>query len=310
MMDLIANGLLISVFAACVRIATPLILSAMGELITQRAGIWNLGVDGTMLTASFAAYVVMIFTGSLTLATVAGILAGAIVGLLTALMTATLQLNHFVTGLAINLVASGLTLFMFRSLAGASAAPSLKAFESIPLPLLADIPFLGPVLFDQRGLTYAAYLLVPLIWLFLYKTRYGLELRALGENPKALETRGLSVVPRLYLASIVGSALSGLAGAFLVLGLSDRFIADISGGRGWLVVVALVAGNWNVWGTVLAVVVFAFLDAIASHAQILALPVPYQVFLALPYLASIFLLAVVRVRSGQPAQLGIPLKRT
>ncbi|CUX65166.1 Inner-membrane translocator [Agrobacterium tumefaciens str. Kerr 14] len=308
MMEMIENGLLISVFAACLRIATPLILSAMGELITQRAGIWNLGIEGTMLTAAFVAYIVMIATGSLALATLAGISAGAAVGLLTAFMTASLRLNHFVTGLAVNLVANGLTLFMFRSLAGASAAPGIKGFESIPLHPLSDIPFLGPVLFDQRGLTYAAYLLVPLVWLFLYKTRYGLELRALGENPKALEARGLSVVPRLYVATVTGSALSGLAGAFLVLGLSDRFIADISGGRGWLVVVALVAGNWNVWGTVFAVVVFAFLDAIASHAQVLALPVPYQVFLVLPYLASIVLLAVVRSRSAQPAQLGISIK--
>ncbi|BBH32629.1 ABC transporter permease [Pseudomonas sp. Cab53] len=308
-MELIESGMLISVFAACLRIATPLVLSAMGELITQRAGIWNLGIDGTMLTAAFAAYVVMITTRSLTLATLAGVVAGSIVGLLIAFMTATLRLNQFVTGLAINLVASGVTLFLFRSFTGASVAPGLKGFESIALPILSDIPYLGPVFFNQRGLTYVAFLLAPLVWLFLYKTRYGLELRALGENPKALETKGLPVIPRLYLATLAGSALTGLGGAFLVLGLSDRFIADISAGRGWLVVVALVAGNWNVWGTILAVVVFAFLDAIASHAQILALPVPYQVFLALPYLASIALLAVVRVRSGQPAQLGIPLKR-
>jgi simple sugar transport system permease protein len=150
---------------------------------------------------------------------------------------------------------------------------------------------------------------VPIVWFLLFKTRYGLELGALGENPEAVETKGLKVAPRLYLATISGSVLSGAGGAFLVLGLSDRFIADSSSGRGWPVIVAFVAGNWSVWGTLLSVIVFALLEAIASHAQILSLPVPYQLFLALPYLASLVLLATVPARSGQPARLGIPVAR-
>lgn len=148
MTDFIASGIVISILAACFRIATPLILSAMGELITQRAGIWNLGVDGTMLASAFVAYFVVITTGSLAIATLAGILVGGLVGAATAFMTVTLRLNHFVTGLAIYPVASGLTLFLFRSFVGSSVAPAFKGFESLPVPLLSAIPVFGPVLFD------------------------------------------------------------------------------------------------------------------------------------------------------------------
>jgi simple sugar transport system permease protein len=211
--------------------------------------------------------------------------------------------------MAINLLASGTTLYLFRTYAGGGQAPTFQGMQNVVLPWLSTLPAVGQVLFSQRALTYLAFALVPLVWWGLYKTRQGLELRALGENPKALETKGLRVTPRLYAATIIGSALTGLGGAFLLLGMSDRFTADISGGRGWLVVVALVAGNWSVPGTFLAVIVFAVLEAIASHAQVLALPVPYQLFLALPYLASILLLTLVRFRSGMPARLGVPYER-
>ncbi len=309
MSDLLQNGLFISILAATIRIATPLLISAMGELLTQRAGIWNLGIEGTMLAAAFAASVVVLSTGSVTLATLAGVGAGAVAGLLTAFMTVTLRLNHFITGLAVNLLAAGGTLFLFRSLYGGQVQPGIAGYASHAIPVLSSIPIIGPVIFDQRLLTWGAFLLVPLVWWFLFRTRYGLELRALGENPKALETRGLSVTPRFYLACIAGSMLTGLAGAFLLLGMSDRFIPNLSGGRGWLVVVAIVAGNWRVGGACIAVLVFALLEAVAAHAQVLALPVPHQLLLALPYLVSILLLTMTSFRSGQPSRLGVPYFR-
>lgn len=309
MMDLLQSGVLISILAAALRIATPLLFAAMGELISEKAGIWNMGVEGTMLTAAFAAYVGVTLTGSLAVGLVAGVVAGMLVGLLVAFMTATLRVDHFVTGLAINLVASGLTLYAFRIYVGGRPQPLFSGFGDLPIPLLSDIPVLGEVLFNQRGLTYLALLLVPLVWFFLARTRFGLELRCLGENPKALDTKGVSVVPRQYLAVIGSSALIGLGGAFLLLGLSDRFLADMTGGRGWLVIVAIVAGNWKPLGVTLAVLVFAVLEAIAIHAQVLGFGIPYQVFLALPYLASIALLMGVRLRSGQPARLGVPYHR-
>lgn len=302
---LLENTLLISIFVTMLRSATPLLLSAIGELAIQRAGIWNLGVEGTMLSAAFAAYGVVVATDSLLLATLAAMLVGALVGALTATLTAALKLDHFMTGLAINLVASGLTLYLFRSNHAALSGTSFDGFAPVAIPLLADIPFIGEIFFRQRLLTYLALALIPVAWFFLYRTRYGLELRVLGENPMALETRGVAVAPRLWLTVIAGSAFTGLGGAFLVLGLSDRFIPEITAGRGWLVVVALVAGNWGLFGTVSAIFGFAILQAIASHAQVLSLPVPYQFLLALPYVASLVILTVFRARSGQPAHLGV-----
>jgi len=305
-MSFLHNTVLIAIFAMTLTTATPLILSAIGELMTQRAGIWNLGVEGTMLAAAFTAYAVVLGTGSLALATIAAIAVAALVGALTAALTAALKLDHFVIGLTINLVADGLTLYLFRSGGTAVQGTGFTGFKPIPIPGLAEIPFLGGVLFDQPWLTYVALLLIPGAWLFLYRTRFGLELRVLGENPRSLETRGVAVMPRLWLATIAGSAMTGLGGAFLMLALSDRFVPEMSAGRGWLVIVALVAGNWTLFGTLAAILCFALLDAIASFGQVLSLPVPYEFLLAMPYLASIVILTVFRSRSGQPAQLGIP----
>jgi simple sugar transport system permease protein len=308
-MSVLASSVLISIVVMTLRSATPLVLSAIGELMTQRAGIWNLGVEGTMLTAAFVAYAVMIATGSLALATLAAVLAASAVGALTAALTAGLRIDHFITGLTINLVASGLTLYLFRSSGPAMHGRGFDGFAPIALPGLSALPVVGEILFRQPLLTYVALALIPVAWRFLYRTRIGLELRVLGENPRALETRGVAVMPRLWLATMGGSAMTGLGGAFLVLGLSDRFIPEISAGRGWLVVVALVAGNWNLFGTMAAIFGFALLEAIASHAQVLSLPVPYQFLLALPYVASIVILTVFRTRSGQPGHLGIPYFR-
>ncbi|MDR3476269.1 MAG: ABC transporter permease [Devosia sp.] len=306
---IIDGSVVVSILAATLRIATPLLFAAMGELITERGGIWNMGVEGTMLTAAFIAYLVVTLTGLPWLALGAAILAGALVGVLTGFMTATLRVDHFVTGLAINLLASGLTLYFFRTYVGRAAEPTFAGFTYLQIPFVSSLPVVGPILFSQHLLTYFAFALVPVVWFFLHRTRYGLELRCLGENPLALETKGLRVVPRQYLAIVGGSALIGLGGGFLMLALSDRFLADVTGGRGWLALVAIVAGNWRPAGVTLAVLVFAFLQALAIHTQVVGVPIPYQFFLALPYLASIVLLMGFRLRSGQPSRLGIPYFR-
>jgi ABC-type uncharacterized transport system permease subunit len=309
MSGLFQEAILISIFAATLRTMTPLLFSAMGELVTQRAGIWNMGVEGTMLMGAFVAYFVATSTGSLWLAVLAAILAGAAMGTVIAFMTATMRVDHFVTGLGLNLFAGGITLYWFQSYVHGGPQPSFAGFEDVPLPFLSDIPFIGPVLFSQRLLTYAAFFIVPAIWFLLYRTRYGLELRCLGENPKALDVKGLSVAARQYGAVMFGSAMTGLGGGFLMLAFSDRFIADFSAGRGWIVVVALIACNWKPKGVLMAVAAFAFLEAVATHAQVVGVGVPRQLLLALPYIASIILLMGVRFRTGQPAMLGFPYSR-
>ena len=309
MSQLFQEAIIVSILAATIRSVTPLLFSAMGELITQRAGIWNMGVEGTMLMGAFAAYIAATSTGSLWLAVLAAILAGALTGLIIAFMTATLRVDHFIAGLGLNLLASGLTLYWFQSYIQGRAQPTFSGFRDVAIPLLSDIPVVGPILFSQRLLTYVAFLAVPAVWFLLYRSRYGLELRCLGENPKALDVKGLSVTARQFAAVMIGSAMTGLGGGFLMLGFSDRFLADFTAGRGWIVVVALIAGNWKPKGVLIAVTAFAFLESLATHLQVLGAQVPHQLLLALPYLASLVLLMGVRFRSGQPARLGVPYLR-
>lgn len=309
MNQLFEQAIIISILASTIRIVTPLVFSAMGELITQRAGIWNMGVEGTMLIGAFAAYIVATATGSLWLAVVAAIIAGALMGAIIAFMTAIMRVDHFIAGLGLNLLAGGLTLYWFQSYIQGRAQPTFAGFQDVAIPLLSNIPVLGPVLFSQRALTYVAVLLVPAVWFLLYRSRYGLELRCLGENPKALDVKGLSVTARQFAAVMLGSALTGLGGGFLMLSFSDRFLADFTAGRGWIVVVALIAGNWKPKGVLMAVTAFAFLESLATHLQVIGAQVPHQLLLALPYLTSVLLLMGLRFRTGQPARLGVPYTR-
>ncbi|MCP5088239.1 MAG: ABC transporter permease [Rhodobacteraceae bacterium] len=309
MSELLSPEILMSIMTAAMGVATIILLAALGELVTERAGIWNMGVEGTMLSGCLIAYLVMASTGSPILAALVAMGAGLAVGLLIGFMTVTLRVDHFVTGLGFNLLASGLTLFWFRSYVGRGKPPSYSTIDKAPIPVLSDIPVIGPILFDQHLLTYIAFFSVPVIAFFLRRTTFGLETRAAGENPQFLEAKGLSVATRQYSALLFGSALTALGGAFLMLTFADQFRPDISGGRGWLAIVAVIAGNWRPVRTMIAVMVFAILDSVAVHAQGVGVDVPYQFFLMLPYVASILLLVMIRSRSGQPAKLGVPYLR-
>lgn len=309
MLELLQGPLLISILAGMVRIATPLLFSAMGELVTQRAGIWNISVEGTMLLGAVVAYVVASTTGSPWLALLAAVLACALISLIMSFVTIVLKAEQFVAGLALNLLASGLTLFWFQTYVIGREPPKFAGFDQVDIPLLSDIPFFGPILFSQRLLTYVAFLLPVAVWFFLYRTKYGLEIRCVGENPKALDVKGLSVGWRQCLAIMFGSLMSGFGGAFLMLGYSDRFVPDLIAGRGWLVVVAIIAGNWMPFRVVGAIFIFALLEAVAIHAQVVGVSIPHHFFLILPYVASLVLLAGLRSRTHQPEALGVPYSR-
>ncbi|MBL9058682.1 MAG: ABC transporter permease [Mangrovicoccus sp.] len=304
--ELFEGAVLVSILAGMVRVMTPILFAALGELVTQRSGIWNMEVEGTTLMGAFTADFAATATGSLWLAAMA---AGAAMGLLTAVLTATLRVDHFNSGLAINLLVAGLTLCWFRIYIAGRPQPIFSGFTNVSVAGLSAIPVLVPILFDQRLLTYVAFASVPAVWLLLYRTRWGLEIRCLGENPRVLDLRGLSVPATQYAAVLFGSVMTGLSGGFLMLGFSDRYLADITAGRGWLAIVALIAGHWRPVGVLAAVLVLALLESLGTHAQVRGLGVPHQLFLALPYLASLLLLMGFRRHSGQPARLGLPYFR-
>lgn len=309
--DFFTESILIAVLAATVRIATPLILAALGELITERAGILNLGVEGTMLMAAFAGFAGAFMTGSTMAGLLAAMAAGAFMAFLMVFMAATLKVEQVVTGLALNMLAAGMSLYFYKVYFLTTTMPKAPVMPFMPIPFLADIPYLGPILFQQKGLTYLAILMVPAVWFFLYRTKWGLEIRALGENPKVIDTKGMSVTVRQYAAVMMGGVLIGLGGAFVTIGSVGSFVPDITAGRGWLALVIVIAGNWRPSGILLAALVFAFLDALQLQIQGVGVDMPYQIFLALPYVMAVVLMVLKsrRGRSEQPARLGIPYFR-
>ena len=314
MSELFQETIIISIFAATIRIATPLILAALGELITERAGILNLGVEGTMLMGAFMAFVGTYFSGSIVIGIIFAMIGGALMSFITVFMAATLKVEQVVTGLAVNLLAAGMTIYIYKLFFSGSAGgfPTIDPMPTLALPLLSKIPYIGPIFFTQKAITYIAFFMIPAVWFFLYRTKWGLEIRCLGENPKVIDTKGMSVTVRQYCAVIMGGVLIGLGGAFLTIGLVGRFVPEITAGRGWLALVIVIAGNWRPSGILLAALAFAFLEALQLQIQGIGVThLPYQIFLGLPYVIAIVLMVLKsgKGRSEEPARLGVPYFR-
>lgn len=309
--DLFQEAVIISILAATVRIATPLLLAALGELITEKAGILNLGVEGMMLMGAFTGFLAAYSSGSLTIGILVAAVSGGMMGLIMAFMASTLKVEQIVTGIALNLLASGVTLFWYVTYfkGTTDTLPSVNVLPTLPIPLLSDIPYVGEILFTQKILTYVAFIMVFVVWFFLYRTRSGLELRCIGENPRVIDMKGLSVTKRQYAAVIFGGLMAGMAGAFLTLGTAARFVPEIAAGRGWLAIVIVIAGNWRPMGIVIASVVFAFLEAFQLQIQGVGVQIPYQLLLMMPYVIAILAMVFRRYHANGPDHLGRPYLR-
>jgi simple sugar transport system permease protein len=303
-------SILVSVAAATIRIATPLLLAALGELIAERSGVYNMGIEGMMLMGAFTGYLAAYESGSLWVGVAAAGFTGALIALVFAFMVITLKIEQIVTGLAINLLGAGLSTYWLRAaFAGDGQTPTIPFFSEVPIPDLSQLPYVGPVLFDQKLITYLAFLLVPVVWFFLYRTRYGLILRCAGDNPKALDVKGVAVAPVQYAAVVFGGLMAGLGGAFLSIGSAARFVPDMTNGRGWLAIIIVIAGLWRPYSVLAATLVFSFLDALQLQIQGIGIAIPYQLLLMMPYVAAILVLAVRRSRGEAPALLGVPYMR-
>lgn len=307
--DLLSVSIIISVLAATIRISTPILFAAMGELITERSGIMNLGVEGTMLVGAYFGFFTFFQSGSMITAIIVAVAVGGLMGLFMAFMSVTLKVNQTVTGLSINLFAAGLTLFLFRISFEVGNTPSVTPLGRAAIPYLSKIPVLGQVFFNQSILTYLIYLMVPVIYIFLYKTKFGLSIRAIGENPLAADTRGLNVAKYQYSCTVFGGMMSGLGGAFITIGTLANYLPGIVAGRGWLAVVLVIAGNWRPGRIFLATLIFAFLDALQLQIQGVGVPVPHQLLLALPFLVALLVMMGSRVRSVAPKALTQPYYR-
>jgi ABC-type uncharacterized transport system permease subunit len=298
---------LIGLFAATLRVSTPLLLGTLGELFTERAGILNLGIEGTMFFGAFVGFVVGGATGNLWLGVLAAVVAGILAGLLMALLSVQLGVSQHVSGLGITLLLTGLSLFGFRLIFGQPRIPpSIEPFGRVSP--FGQTPILGPI-FEQYALTYIAFALVPIVWWLLYRTSFGLQLRAVGENPEAVDAAGVNVFIMRTLALMFGGGLMAAGGAFLSLAQLGAFTYGIIAGRGWVCIALIIFANWRPQRVFFGALLFGGVFALQLRLQTTGLDLPYELFLSLPYLLTIAALAIAGRNATYPAALLKPYKR-
>ncbi len=311
-MEIVEILLSASFWAAAVRIASPLIFATMGELICERAGVLNLGIEGIMVVGAFAGWMAVYVGTGLWVGVCVALMAGMLFGLLHATLTVPFGLSQHVVGLGITLLATSSAYYAYRlALPEVSSPPRITPFQPFEVPLLSEIPIFGQALFNQTPLTYLAFVVVAATAFVLYRTPLGLALRAAGENPSAVEAQGLSVTALRMGAVIVGSGLMAVGGAFLTMSAFDSFFFEMVNGRGWICIALVVFGAWRPGKALLGALLFAAFDALQIRLQQTGLGavVPYQVFLMIPYILSILALILMSRRAEVPAALMVPYNR-
>jgi ABC-type uncharacterized transport system permease subunit len=300
-------SLLTALAASTVAMAVPLLLAGLGELIAERAGVLNIGVEGMILTGAFVAMATAYWSGSPGFGVAAALGAGAALGALLAFFVVGCNANQVVAGAALNLLALGVTGVAYRAVFGVTgAALTVPALPSWPIPLLHSVPFAGPAFFEQTLLGYSAFLLVPGAALALHQTVPGLKLRMVGENPRAAETQGVQVHRVRAFALIACGLLAGASGSYLAVAYARTFVEGMSAGRGFIALAIVILGRWSPAGVMGAALFFGFATALQFHFQALRLDAPYQFFLILPYLLTLLVLAGYAGRARPPAALGQP----
>lgn len=289
--------------------ATPMLVAAMGTLFIERSGIINIGNEGFMIMGALMGVVGSYVSGSAFVGALVAMLSAGALGLVFAFFTITLRANQVVTGLAVNAIAAAVTSLLFRQIFGLSASvPRIETFETLPIPLLRDIPVLG-VLFEQTAVGYLAFLLVPLTTFVLRRTRLGLTVRSVGENPLCCDTLGIHVQRTRYLSVLYGSMMAGLGGAFVSMGQLSFFTVGMIAGRGYMTLAAIVFGNYTPWGIMLACVLFGAASSLQYMLQATSSLIPYQLWVSFPYLFAVLALCLYRTRSKAPACSGQPFVR-
>ena len=290
--------------AAAVRISTPLLLAATGELVNERAGVINLGIEGAMLAGALAS-AIGAAAGGPWLGVLGSVAAGVAIAGIFAAVAIGARADQIITGTAVTLAAVGLTGAISRRAFGAGGPGlSLPTFAPVPIPGLSAIPVVGDAFFDQQALTYLAWLLVPLAWWFLFRSWWGLALRATGESADAARASGVPVGRVQALATLAGGALAGLGGATLVLAQVGTFAEKMTAGRGFIAIAIVVLGRWRPLGVLLAALLFGAANALQFAFQAMGLAVSYQLFLVMPYLLALAALAGAVGRARAPAGLG------
>jgi ABC-type uncharacterized transport system permease subunit len=294
--------------ASTIRNATPLVFAALGGMFSERSGVVNIGLEGLMLISAFAGVVGAFLTGSAVVALGFALAAGLVFALIHALMCVTFEADQIISGTAINLLALGGTGFLMVSVFGAGGtSPRVEGFGEVPIPVLSSIPVIGPALFSQSVLVYLMYVMVPVTYFVLFRTPFGLRLRATGESPEAVDTAGVSVGRMRYYGVALSGLLASLGGIYLSMGVLSAFTENMTGGRGFIALAALIFGRWNPIGAAGAALLFGFALAVTFSAP--REVVPTEFLQMIPYVLTIVALAAFGGRAVAPAAIGKPYRK-
>lgn len=305
--DLLSSTVFIGILASGIRLAAPYLYAAIGETLSQRSGVLNLGVEGQMLLGAFAGFYVSLKTGNLWLGLLAAIIVGALMGLAMAFVTVNLQAQQGISGIGFFLFGLGMSDLLFQQLLG--TVETVKGFPKIYIPGLSDIPGIGEIFFSQNILVYGAYLLVPLAWFLLNKTTLGLKIRAVGENPEAADSLGVSVARIRYFTVTLGGILSGIAGASLSIALLNVFQQNMTSGAGFIAVALVYFGAWRPLGVLGGALLFSMVNSLQLWIQVLGIPIPSDVAVMMPYILTILVLVISVSRVRAPTALTKPFER-
>lgn len=307
---IVSGTLIVAIVASSVRQAVPFLLAALGETFTERSGVLNLGVEGIMLFGGFCGFWIAYVTGSIGLGFLMAALSGSLVGLLMAFMVITLRSQQGVIGIAIFILCGGLVILLNRLVFDATLMlPRIEALQPVKVPLLSMIPVIGPALFNQNVMVYASLLLVPLTWVVLFRTTWGVKITAVGEYPRAADSAGIHVGKIRYLCTIFGGMMAGLAGAYIPLAEVGMFTHNITAGRGFIALAIVVLGRWNPIGCLLGSLLFGAVQALQLRVQTLGIDIPFQFLAMMPYVLTILSLLFVGKRVIGPSALTQPYVR-
>jgi simple sugar transport system permease protein len=305
--ELFSAAVLIGILASGIRLATPYLYAAIGETFGQRSGVLNLGVEGQMLLGAFAAFYVAFITQSLWLGLLASIVVGALMGLAMAFVSINLKAQQGISGIGFYLFGLGMSDLLFQKLLG--TVETVRGFPPVDIPLLSDIPVVGEIFFSQNILVYVAFALVPIAWFLLNKTTLGLKIRAVGENPEAADSLGVSVSRVRYFTVTLGGILSAIAGASLSVALLNVFQQNMTSGVGFIAVALVYFGSWRPFGVLLGALLFSMVNSLQLWVQVLRIPIPSDFAVMMPYVLTILALVISVQRVRSPSALTKPFER-